>query len=91
MVAKGMWTLVGMTEGWLNNLPFRLQASLPKTTTCNTSIFWVWAITNQWLWTLSVLTGLPTCLVLWHSLNWINAWGRGNDFRIDFWGGFTQK
>ena len=59
-----MWVLVMVLVGYksdddglrvwekLYGLPFELQISPPETTTCNTPIFGVWGIRNQWLWVL---------------------------------------
>ena len=37
-----------MGEGGLDGFSFWLEASWSETTTCNTPIFWAWAIGNQW-------------------------------------------
>ena len=38
-----------MREGGLDGLPFQMQAYWSEKTTCNTPVFWGWAIRNQWL------------------------------------------
>ena len=45
-----------MGESGLDGLPFWLQASSSKTTTCNTLISWAGAIRNQWWWALCYLS-----------------------------------
>ena len=57
-----MWVLVMVLVGYksddnrlrvwekLDGLPFQLQIPSSDTTTCNTPVFGVWEIRNQWLW-----------------------------------------
>ena len=41
--------------------------------------------------TVSILTRVPSSLIPWCSLNWLNGWGGENIFGVDCWDGSTQK
>ena len=41
--------------------------------------------------TVSAITRLPSSLVPWRSLNWLNGWGRENISGIDCWNSCWQK
>ena len=93
--------------GGLNNLSFRLDASSSETTTCNTPIFWAWAIRNlimspvitvhtlrkKWeIKTVPILTRFSSSLIPWRSWSrWLNRWCRENAFGVDCWDSCTQK
>ena len=79
-----------MGEGGLDGFSFWLEASWSETTTCNTPIFWAWAIGNQWFWNLLFL------FTLWDrrkKLNSVNThktgWGGENNFDVDWKDGCT--
>ena len=84
--------------GGMDSLSFWLQGSSSGTTICNTSIFRVRdkesvnvsAVTTAYalgrqgeITTVPALTNLLSTLGAWHSLNWLNGWGREKNI---WWG-----
>ena len=63
-----------MREDRLDGLPFQMQAYWSEKTTCNTRIFWVWAIRNQWLRALLSLS------LLWGRRERLKQYQSSKDF-----------